>query len=70
MGHDLTQVNKRVFVIEPAALLSQLLPFNPKNRIGRLLRTKPDAYRVAFEFCELHPAVSEPFVAHPVSLAA
>jgi hypothetical protein len=71
VGHDLTEGKKRAFVEEASALLTPLLPLKSKSRVARLLGIKPNVSRqVAFEFGELSPAISEPFVVHPGSEAA
>lgn len=71
LGHDLTEEKKRVFAGETAAVLTPLLPLKSKMRIARLLRVKPDVSpQIAFQFGELSPAISEPFVVHFSSQAA
>jgi len=71
MGHDLTEEKKRAFAEETVALLAGLLPSKPRMRIVRLLGVKPDVSgQIAFQFSELSPAVSEPFVVHPGTQAA
>jgi len=71
MGHDLTEEKKRAFAEETATLLAPLLPLKSRMRIVRLLGVKPDVSRqIAFQFGELSPAVSEPFVVHPGAQAA
>lgn len=71
MGHDLTETKKREFAEEATSALSKLMPPKSRGRIARLLGIKADAPRqIAFQFGELSPAVSEPFVLHPDSAAA
>lgn len=71
LGHDLTEEKKRVFASETAAVLTPLLPLKSKMRIARLLGVKPDVSpQIAFQFGELSPAISEPFVVHSSSQAA
>lgn len=66
MGHDLTEGTKSAFAAEAATMLDQFLPPKSKSRIVRLLGVKPDISRqIAFQFVELSPAISEPFVVHP-----
>jgi len=66
MGHDLTEEKKRAFAEETATSLAPLLPSKSKMHIARLLGVKPDVSRqIVFQFGELSPAVSEPFVVHP-----
>ena len=71
MGHDLTEEKKRAFAEETATLLAGLLPSKSRMGIVRLLGVKPDVSgQIAFQFGELSPAVSEPFVVHPGTQAA
>ena len=71
MGHDLTEEKKRIFAKEAAALLNPFLPEKLKMRVARLLGVKPNESRqIAFQFGELSPAVSEPFVVHSGPRAA
>lgn len=71
LGHDLTEEKKRVFAVETAVVLTPLLPLKSKMRIARLLGVKPDVSpQIAFQFGELSPAISEPFVVHFSSQAA
>jgi phenylpyruvate tautomerase PptA (4-oxalocrotonate tautomerase family) len=71
MGHDLTEAKKKAFAKEVAALITPLLPLKSRMRLARLLGVKPDeSHQIAFQFGELTPAISEPFVAHPSSKAA
>ncbi len=71
MGHDLTETRKREFAEEATAVLTHLMPLKSRSRIARLLGIKAHATRkIAFQFAELSPAVSEPFVLHSDSLAA
>jgi hypothetical protein len=66
MGHDLTESTKRAFAKEASAVLAQFVRSNPKSRVAYLLGIKPpNPPQIAFEFGELNPAVSEPFVIHP-----
>jgi phenylpyruvate tautomerase PptA (4-oxalocrotonate tautomerase family) len=71
IGHDLTEKKKRAFAEETSAFLTPLLPANWKMRLARLLGVKPNESRqIAFQFGELSPAVSEPFVVYSGSQAA
>jgi hypothetical protein len=71
MGHDLTEKKKKAFAEETSALLTPLLPANWKMRLARLLGVKPnESHQIAFQFGELSPAVSEPFVVYSGSTAA
>lgn len=71
MGHDLTEAKKKAFEREVSAVVTPLLPSKSTMKIARLLGVKPDASRqIAFQFDELSPAISEPFVVHPSSQAA
>jgi len=65
MGHNLTEETKRAFGQEAAAVLTPFLPAKLKLRVARWLGVKPSESRqIAFQFGELSPAVSEPFVVH------
>jgi len=71
MGRDLTEEKKKAFAEETTAVLSPLLPAKSKMRIARLFGVKPkEPSQIAFQFGELSPAISEPFVVHPSSQAA
>ena len=70
MGHDLTEEKKKAFTEEAAAALRQFLPAKSSMWIARLLGVKPnESSQIAFQFGELSPAVSEPFVVHSFSKA-
>jgi len=65
MGHDLTEEKKRAFRKEAGGVLTAVLPARWNRRIARLLGVKPNESRqIAFQFGELSPAVSEPFVVY------
>jgi len=71
MGHDLTEAKKKAFTDEIAAVVTPLLPSKSTMWIARLLGVKPDLSRqIAFQFEELSPAISDPFVAYQGSKAA
>jgi len=71
IGHDLTEEKKRAFRKEAGGVLTAVLPARWNQRIARLLGVKPNESRqIAFQFGELSPAVSEPFVLHSDSKAA
>jgi hypothetical protein len=71
LGHGLTEEQQRTFLEEATAMLPQILPGKSKGRLSRLLGIKAEAHRrIAFQFGELSPAVSEPYVVHTGSLAA
>lgn len=71
MGHDLTEATKRDFAKEASAVLAQFVCSNPKTRVAHLFGIRPPTPpKIAFEFSELNPATSEPFVVHPGSRAA
>ena len=71
MGHDLTEEKKKAFAEETSAVLTRLLPSKSKMHVARLFGMKPDVPRqIAFQFGELSPAISEPFVVHSSSQAA
>lgn len=63
IGHNLTKGKKRAFAQEAAAMLAHVAPMKPRNRIARLLgiKAKP-AQQISFQFNELNPAISDPFV--------
>ncbi len=66
IGHNLTEAAKRAFIAEATSMLGEALPLRLKSRVARLVGIKPDAARqIGFEFGELNPAISEPFVVHP-----
>jgi hypothetical protein len=64
LAHNLTEGKKRAFVEEATALLAHLVPENPESRIAGLLRLKAHRSRkIALQYIELSPAISDPFVA-------
>jgi hypothetical protein len=71
IAHHLTEANKRAFAEEAAAMLAQFLPAKARSRTARLLGIKPDPpRRVALQFDELSPAISDPFILVPEPQAA
>jgi len=71
IGHDLTEGTKRAFAKEAAAMLAEFMRSNSRNPVARLLGITPETPpKIAFQFGELNPAISEPFVVHPGSQAA
>ena len=71
MGHDMTEETKRAFAEETTAMLAPLLPSEPNSGVERVFGVKPDLPRqIAFQFVELSPAGSKPFVVHLCSQAA
>ena len=71
MGHELTEGTKRSFAKEAGGMLNQFLYSKSKSPFARLLGIKPEPPpKIAFQFAELNPAISEPYVVHPGSLAA
>jgi len=71
IGHDLTEGTKRAFAEEAAAMLAEFMRSNSRNPVARLLGITPETPpKIAFQFGELNPAISEPFVVHPGSQAA
>ena len=69
LGRGLTEQQKRAFAEDATAMLRQVEPANPWSRFVRLLRGE-GAHQVAFQFSELSPAVSEPFVVRSQYIAA
>lgn len=71
LGHNLTKGKKRAFAEEAAAMLAHVAPMKPRNRIARLLgiKAKP-AQQICFQFNELNPAISDPFLVDPQPRAA
>jgi hypothetical protein len=69
LGRGLTEPKERAFAEEATAMLEQLKQANPWSRFARLLRREA-AHQVAFQFSELSPAVSEPFVVGSQYIAA
>lgn len=69
LGRDLTEQKKKAFAEEATAMLEQLGPASPWSRFARLLRGEAP-HQVAFQFSELNPAVSEPFVVDSQYIAA
>jgi hypothetical protein len=71
MGHNLTEEKKRAFAKEAAAMLTPLVPMKRWSRIARLLGIKANSLqRIALQFNELSPAISDPFVVDPQRRAA
>jgi hypothetical protein len=71
MAHHLTEANERAFAEEAVAMLAQLLPAKARSRTARLLGIRPDPpRRVALQFDELSPAISDPFILVPEPRAA
>lgn len=71
LGHNLTRAQQRAFSADATALLSRILPPKPGGRIARLLGIRTnDQHEIAFQFHELSPAISDPFVVYPPSVAA
>jgi len=71
IGHDLTEEKKTAFTQEATLMITHLIPAKPAGLIARLLGAKADATRqIALQFCELSPAVSDPFVVPPLRRAA
>jgi hypothetical protein len=66
IGHNLTQSTKEAFSEEASAMLVDWTPVTPMTHLARLMhmaaRTRK---KIAFQFNELSPAVSEPFVESP-----
>jgi hypothetical protein len=63
IGRNLTEGKKRAFAGEATAMLARVSPMTPRNRIARILgiKAKP-AQHICFQFNELNPAISDPFV--------
>jgi hypothetical protein len=71
IGHGLTEEKKAAFTEETAGMITDVLPVKPKGLIARLLGAKPKTHRqIALQFHELSPAISDPFVVHPLRHAA
>ena len=63
MAHHLTEAKKRAFAEEAAGMLPQVLPTRASSRVARLLGIKADPFRqIAFQFDELSPAISDPYL--------
>ena len=63
LAHDMTTEKKSQFAEEAAATLADLLPETSSRLIARLFGIKPhNPSRVALQFNDLSPAVSDPFV--------
>src|SRR5271166_4682121 len=63
MAHDLTEGKKRAFAEEARTTLAHLVPVKPRGRIASLLGIQARRpRRVALQFNELSPAISDPFV--------
>jgi hypothetical protein len=69
LGRGLTEQKERAFAEEATAMLRELAAASPWGKIARLLR-REEAHQVAFQFSELSPAVSEPFIVGSHSIAA
>jgi len=67
--HHLTESRKRAFGEEAASIFARLARPTPWERITRMLGVS-SARRVVFQFNELSPAVSDPFVVDQDRLAA
>jgi len=71
IGHNLAEREKRAFAEEATALLSRFVPRSLPWKMASLVGIKPDSTgRVAFQFSELSPAVSDPFLVHSERRAA
>lgn len=71
IAHHLTEAKKRAFGEEAQTLLTPMLPTKARSRIVHLLGIKSDLpRRVALEFSELSPAISDPFAVDPDRRAA
>jgi hypothetical protein len=63
MAHNLTEGKKRAFVEEATATLGNLVPGKSGSRIASWLRLKGASPRkIALQYFELSPAISDPFV--------
>ena len=71
LGHNLTEAQKRAFTEEATTMLTRVLPLKSENRFARMLgiHAHPQ-HPIVFQFGELSPAISEPFVMHSGSAAA
>lgn len=66
IGHDLTEEKKRAFTEEAAVALTHLVHVRPRSRIARLFGIRVNTpQRIAVQFSELSPAVSDPFLLDP-----
>lgn len=71
IGHNLTEREKRAFAEEAGTMLSGFVPRSLPCKIASLVGIKSDSTpRVAFQFSELSPAVSDPFLVHSERRAA
>jgi len=71
ISHDLTESRKRAFGEEAVSTFAQLEQPTPWERIARMFGVgSASAGRVIFQFNELSPAVSEPFVVNQDRMAA
>jgi hypothetical protein len=71
IGHNLMEEKKRAFSEEAAAMLAQVAPMKPGNRIARLLGIKAKRpQQIRLQFNELSPAISDPFVVESQQCAA
>ncbi len=63
IGHNLTEGTKEAFSEEAAAMLVDWTPITPMTHFARLMHVAARTRKkIAFQFNELSPAVSEPFV--------
>jgi hypothetical protein len=70
MAHHLTDAKKRAFGEEARTMLAHCCP-RKRGRIAGLLGIKPDSpRRIALQFDELSPAITDPFVVEPDRRAA
>jgi len=71
IGHNLTEREKKAFAEEAAAMINKVVPRSLPQRIASLLGIRSDSnQRVVFQFSELSPAVSDPFLVHTEHRAA
>jgi hypothetical protein len=71
IAHGLTEEKKRAFAAEASEMLNSLEPVKPWRRIASFLgiSTYPPQH-ISFEFNELNPGISDPFVAESERLVA
>ena len=71
LGHNLTEGKKRAFAREASAMLTDLVPARPWSGIARVFGINADkSQRIDFQFHELSPAISDPFVVYPGRVVA
>jgi hypothetical protein len=71
MAHDLTEGKKSAFTAEASAMLARSIPVKQESLISRFFgRFSCSPARIAMQFTELNPAVSDPFVADTERIAA